>query len=205
MRRRDLVGWALLGAAAVAAAAALVPALRPLVLFGLYSVPANSAIPIPHEPGVLSFALLAPALPLALAGALGAFAGAWVDRWMLAWVFRRPMGEALRSARSWRALERWLMRAPFLTTLLVAFTGFPPVQIIRLLVVASGYSTWRYALALALGRLPRFYLMALLGQALGPPAWLMIALMLAFLVGPAIALLRRGPRPRLLEGEAPTS
>ena len=185
--------WCGMGVTALLTVGAGFPALRPAALFLFYSIPANSVIPIPHEPGVLYFSLLAPPLVLACAGAIGTFAAAYFDRWLLGWLVRGRAGKALRRSRSWQFMCRMLLRAPFPTIAVVAALGIPPVQAIRVLAASAHYPTRRYALALALGRFPRFYLIALLGRQLSPPGWLMGGLTIAFLAWPLYLVLRRAP------------
>ena len=176
------------------AIAALVPATRRPIEFLLYSIPANSILPLPHEPGLLYFSLLAPPLALAAAGALGAGLAAILDQAFIGWAFRGRGGAKLRRSKSWQGLTRLLLKAPATTVAIVSFTGFPPIQAVRLVVLASGgVSARRYAIATALGRFPRFYLIALLGRALAPPTWLVGAVTLAFLVWPLALLIRKPP------------
>jgi ribonucleoside-triphosphate reductase len=82
------------------------------------------------------------------------------------------------------------LRAPFATVAIVSFTGVPPIQAVRLLVLTTGYSTTRYASALALGRLPRFFVIALAGRALALPGSIMLVLTVVFLAWPAALFVR---------------
>jgi len=171
-------------------------ALIATLLFGLYAVPSNSVLPLPHEPGLLYFALYAPAWALALAGALGAALAAYADGWLVGWAFDRPTGDRLREEPSWRRISGWLGRWPFPTLVFVAFSGFPPIQVVRVIVLSTRYSLHRYAAAVALGRAPRFFLLALFGQLLQPPAWLMWALTAGFLAWAAFLVIRSARRAR---------
>lgn len=200
-------GWRLMAVAVAIAAVAL--GLSPLVaahvhaatLFGLYSVPSNSVIPLPHEPGLLYFIPRAAPLDLAVAGALGTLVAAYLDVVVVAWLFSRKTGEAVRRSRSWRVVTRVVMRAPFATVFVTAAVGIPPIQAVRLLVLATDYPLGRYALAAAAGRFLRFYGIASLGRALSPPTWIMTTLTVAFLVWP-VMLLFRAQRKRLVDDEA---
>jgi ribonucleoside-triphosphate reductase len=160
------------------------------VLFGLYSVPSNSVIPLPHEPGLLYFSVRAAPWALAIAGAIGTFVAAFADGVVVTWAFSRPTGDAVRRSRSWRVITRLLMRAPFLVVMLTSFLGVPPIQVVRLLVLSTDYPLTRYAWAAALGRLPRFYLIALAGRALSLPGWIMGAVTLVFLAFPVLLVVR---------------
>lgn len=187
-----LIASAVLGLLALAA---LWPAARRPIEFLLYSIPANSILPLPHEPGVLYFSLFAGPLPLAFAGAVGAGLAALLDRAFVGWAFTTRGGQKLSRAPSWQRLTRLLLRAPTATVIAVSFTGFPPIQAVRLLVLsARGMTARRYALATALGRFPRFYLIALVGRALAPPAWIVGAVTLVFLAWPLVLLIR-APAP----------
>jgi uncharacterized membrane protein YdjX (TVP38/TMEM64 family) len=166
------------------------------LLFALYSIPSNSVIPLPHEPGVLYFALYAPAWALAVAGTVGTFAAAYADGFLVRWALDRPGGERLRADPTWQRLADWLTRWPMPTLALVAFAGIPPIQVVRVLVLSTRYSRHRYALAVALGRFPRFFLLAVFGQLLSPPPWLMTALTLAFLAWAAFLVIRGARRTK---------
>jgi ribonucleoside-triphosphate reductase len=185
--------WTAVGVTILLTIGAGFPALRPAALFLFYSIPSNSVIPIPHEPGALYFSLLASPLALACAGALGTFVAAYLDRWLLGWLVRGRAGSALRRSRSWQVMTRMLLKMPFPTITVVAATGVPPVQAVRVLAASAGYPVRRYALAFALGRLPRFYLIALLGRELSLPGWLMGGLTIAFLAWPLYLVLRGAP------------
>lgn len=172
------------------------PAARRPIEFLLYSIPSNSVLPLPHEPGLLYFSQLASPLALATAGALGAALAALLDQAFIGWAFRGRGGAKLRRSKSWRWLTRMLLKAPLVTVAIVSFTGFPPIQAVRLVVLASGgVSARRYAIATAVGRFPRFYLIALAGRALAPPGWIVAVVTIAFLLWPLALLVRRPPPP----------
>src|SRR6185503_7276135 len=97
-------GAPLLARPAGARGGEVLTALIATLLFGLYAVPSNSVLPLPHEPGLLYFALYAPAWALALAGALGAALAAYADGWLVGWAFDRPTGDRLREEPSWRRI-----------------------------------------------------------------------------------------------------
>jgi uncharacterized membrane protein YdjX (TVP38/TMEM64 family) len=159
-------------------------------LWGLYAVPSNSVIPIPHEPGLLYFALTGSPWVLAVIGSLGVFCAAYFDQWLVGWAMARKVGRRLRDARSWQRTQRVLMRRPFPTLMGVAFLGFPPIQAVRVVVLSAGYSVHRYAVAVALGRLPRFLAIASLGYAVALPAWLTLGVALAFVGWAAVLVFR---------------
>jgi hypothetical protein len=180
--------------AALGAVASLMwssPEVASVIYFGLYSIPANSAIPLPHEPGTLYFARLAPALPLALAGTAGTFVAAYLDAPLVGYFFRRPTGLALKDSAVWRWATRMLLAAPFPALVVVSFTGFPPIQAVRLVALTSNYPVGRYATAVSIGRFPRFLIIALLGGMVAVPAWLLVGVTAIVLCWALVALRRR--------------
>ena len=187
-----VVVWSAVIVTALLTVAAGFPALRPALLFLFYSVPSNSLIPIPHEPGVLYFSLYASPLALATAGVCGVFLAAYVDHWLLGWLVRTRAGRRLERSRSWRFMTRMFMKAPFVTVVVIAISGVA-VQAARILAASARYSTRRYAAAMAVGRFPRFFLIALLGRALALPGWLLGGLTIAFLAWPLALVLRAEP------------
>ena len=76
-------------------------------------------------------------------------------------------------------------------TLFVA--GFTPVPFypFRFLVVMARYPRWKYLLAVFLSRTPRFYVLALLGQAIKIPDYLIIVIFIVLIASANIPLLRR--------------
>lgn len=181
-RRWTAFAWSLAGlAAAGGVVVAIAPHLAGLFLLAAYCVPANSILPIPHEPGVLFVAGFYAPLAVALAATAGSVVASFVDY--------AVVETALQSPRVARARERgvigWsirtMRRAPF--AIIVAFSLIPllPISVIRALAPASGYPFGRYLLAGLIGRLPRFYALAYLGHAIAFPAWLLVAITLVTL------------------------
>jgi membrane protein YqaA with SNARE-associated domain len=178
----------------------LLPTLSGLIVFALYCVPANSLLPLPHEPGLLYFAEFYSPWSLAIAGALGAAVGACTDYWIMN-IALRPAGdepggklkqsiERLRNAEHSQKAIRWFLRRPFVTTFVFALTPLP-MHFVRVLAPASGYSRNRYVLAIVLGCMPRFYLVALLGHQLSLPPWFFVLLFISMVAASTVAKRRQ--------------
>jgi len=155
-----------------------------LFLLTLYSIPANSILPVPHEPGVLFFARYYHPAWIAVAATAGSAAACLADYALVESLLRHPRINGAREARLYKWAVKWLMRFPFWT--IVAFTLVPvlPLYVARILAPASGYPLWRYAVANSVGRFPRFLGLAWVGHAFHFPGWLllgMFVLLLAFL------------------------
>jgi uncharacterized membrane protein YdjX (TVP38/TMEM64 family) len=108
-----------------------------------------------------------------LASALGAMAQLWGLRWLLSsrhpWTRRfAPSEQKLKAA-----MERY-RRASFLALVVVRATPVPDLPI-KLVAAAGGYPVGLYGLAVWLGALPYYYLLARIGHAFQPPLWIIVA------------------------------
>jgi uncharacterized membrane protein YdjX (TVP38/TMEM64 family) len=81
-------------------------------------------------------------------------------------------------------------RAPFVALWIAAFTPIPFYPF-RFLVVLARYPLFKYILALTLSRIPRFFILALLGRALQIPNSLLIALFIVLIASMNLPLLRK--------------
>lgn len=166
-----------LTAAAVAGLVVMLisPAHSGLFLFGIYAIPSNSILPVPHEPGLLFFAKYYEPLLIAVAGTLGTAIAAFADYGVVERALKHPKINGAREAKLYKWSVRWLMRFPFLTISLFAFTPLP-IYVVRVLAPASGYPVGRYVIAIMVGRLPRFFIVAWIGHMFKFPTWSLIAL-----------------------------
>lgn len=174
--------WALLGFA-VAGAAILyfVPDFAGMFLFSIYSMPANSLLPVPHEPGLLFFAKYYDPAWIALAGCVGTAVAAAIDYPVVKTAFNHPKIRRTRNTRLYRSSVKWLMRYPFMTIVVFAATPLP-VYVVRVLAPATGYPLWRYMLATMIGRFPRYFAVAWVGHLVHIPSWVLLGMFL-LLVG----------------------
>jgi membrane protein YqaA with SNARE-associated domain len=170
----------------------LAPALAGLWLLGLYCIPSNSILPIPHEPGVLYVARFYPPWEIAIAATAASAVVAFADYGLVEAAMRHPRVQGARDARLMRWAVRWMTRYPF--AIIVAFSLVPvlPISVIRALAPLSGYPLRRYIAAMVVGRLPRFYLLAWLGQVILIPGWVLLLVTLATL---AMMFLGSTPTP----------
>ncbi len=168
-------------AAAGLAIVTLAPSLTGLWLLGLYCIPSNSILPIPHEPGVLYVARFYSPLEITLAATTASAVVAIADYALVEAAMRHPRVQGARDARLMRWAVRWMTRFPF--AIIVAFSLVPvlPISVIRALAPFSGYPLRRYIAAIVVGRLPRFYLLAWLGQAILIPGWVLLLVTVATL------------------------
>lgn len=179
---------ALVAAATTAAVAGLVaviwPGGRPLVGYGLYAIAAHLLISVvPNEPMLLAAAKTQAPLLVAIAGTLGCIVAIVLDYALLGWlVNHRLVRREIDESAGFRWAQKYFGKAPF--WVIVASALLPvPFWPAKILAIVTDYPRSRFSLALILGRLPRFYVWALLGQRFKVPtsvlasAWLTLALM----------------------------
>lgn len=141
-------------------------------LFGGAFVTNVAVAVLPHEPLVIWYGnQLGVALTAVIATA-GTLAACYVDRLLFYRVITRRKLRASEGPLG--TMMRGFDRAPFSV---LAISGLTPLPFwpFKLLAFASEYPTSRYLAAIALGRLPRYALLAWLGVALPIPGWVVPA------------------------------
>lgn len=169
--------------AMVALAASLVIALAPgtttLVVFGLLTLwchgPLSPLLPAAYEPVLLGYGRLYSPFMLALFGALASTGIEYVNYHLYRKLLRvESLDRALRGPQMLRLMAPFYRR-PFLTVWLCVLTPLPDWAT-RVLASHSGYSVRRYLTAVFLARVPRFWLLAVLGVQLELGAWVIVAM-----------------------------
>ena len=127
------------------------------------------------------------------ASALGSVVQLLLLRWALAsnhpWTRRwTPSREKLTAT-----LQRY-PSASFLALVLARATPLPDAPL-KLVAAAVGYPAPRYGLAIFLGALPYYWLLALVGSKVKIPTWVLIAAMVVIVLGALIDVWRRRRRP----------
>lgn len=130
---------------------------------------------LPPGPPTLMAAKANPAWLLAVLGSMAAALAAVIDYFLVRRVFRAKALLPVQQHRLFKQAVRWAEVAPFLTVLVFAAVPLP-FMIPRVLVPLSGYPLRRYALAVALGRFPRVFVVAAFGRVVDVPTWLIEAL-----------------------------
>lgn len=166
-----LAAYAVVGAIVLA----VLPDLAGVFLLGAYCIPANSVVPVPHEPAMLYFAKFYHPFWCALAGTIGSLIACFADYAMVGAAMRHRALASTRNSRLFQWSTRWMKRFPFAITVLFSFTPLP-ISIVRILAPAVEYSVRRYMLAQIVGRFPRFYILAWIGHTVLIPTWIIIGL-----------------------------
>lgn len=161
----------------------LAPRFDGLFLLAIYCIPANSVLPIPHEPGVLYVAQFYHPVWVALAATTGAVVVSFADYALVKAAMRHPRVSGATEKGLFKWAVKWMQRFPFWIIVLFSLTPLP-IYVVRLLAPASGYPIERYVAAQLVGRFPRFLLLAWIGQTVMLPGWAlftMFALLLGFM------------------------
>ena len=163
---------------------------RPIGYF-LVMIPVQGVLSLPLEPATMIIAKVAPPWEIALLGSLAAAVTALLDYFIVRRLFRVAALDRLRAHRLFSRVERYAKVAPFLTIFL--FAALPlPFAIPRVMMPITGYSLPRYVAGMALGRLPRLYVLALFGQLFDVPSWVLGAILIgAVVLGGLGAALRK--------------
>jgi ribonucleoside-triphosphate reductase len=149
--------------------------------------PISPFLPAAYEPTLLFFGRLYPPL---LIGVLGTLGNLYVE--FLDYCLFRKLGDfgpyrRFQDHPLFARAVRLFARRPFLTVWLFAWSPLPD-WMVRLLAPAARYPVGRYLVAMGLGRLPRFWLLAALGSWLLPPPWLLLAVALGSAALTVVAL-----------------
>ncbi len=169
-RRWDAVVW---GTGIVGLAGfpilALIPEALPLVWFALVAVPINGPfspiLPAAFEPLIMEVAKYAPAIAVTLVGLVVQLYAEFFNWHIYAWVLDRRRLQGFRSHRHVQRAVGYFSRSPFITVVVFAFTPLP-FWVARILAILQRMPLAPYFLATAIGRLPRLFFYAWLGDQL---------------------------------------
>jgi membrane protein YqaA with SNARE-associated domain len=157
-----------------------VPELRRLVLLFFYSIPANSFVPVPHELGMIYFGQYYTPSLVALVAAAGTVTVCFIDYQAVNFAFGLKHLQKVKQTDLYRGAIQYFLKAPFVSLVAAAAMPFIPFYIFRVLSPTAGYPLRRYMLAIFIGRLPRYYVFALMGSTLDLPS---LAVVLAAILG----------------------
>jgi membrane protein YqaA with SNARE-associated domain len=160
----------------------LLPAYRGLACLFWLSIISNTVIPLtPHEPILLLYGQLYSPLLVAICATIAVSLIEYINYQILVPVIELKKAKSFREKRYFQRAEHYFNKLPF-TSLIVSCITPVPFFPFRILAVTTGYSIKRYVFSIFVGRIPRYYVLALTGQMLNLPTWVYIAVMIAFLV-----------------------
>jgi ribonucleoside-triphosphate reductase len=159
-----------------------------LIGYFAYMSVATSLIPLPLLPYVIALGKVFDPGLVALIGTLGNCLAAFVEYHLLTWFFSKSeLEQRLQANPSYQKFSHYFERAVFPCLLISALTPIP-FEPFRLAAILIRYNITLYLLAIFIGRLPRYYIMAQLGHFFVIPNSYLIALLLVLLLLPIIVL-----------------
>ena len=156
--------------------------------FGYMSV-ACTLIPLPTPPYVIALGKVYDPIIVGLAGAIGNCIAAFVEYHLLLWIFSKTeLQQHVETNRIFQRFSYYFGRMAFVC---LVFTGFTPIPFepFRFAAILIRYNLPLYLLAVLLGRFPRYYLIALIGDQFQIPTRYLIILLIVSLVIPIIGML----------------
>ena len=164
------------------------PPLWQLVLYFWYSIPSNSFVYLPNEPGVLFAAAIYEPWVVAVVGGVATMIACIIDYVVIKRVFElRPVAPVKQTALYKRAVRYFYWR-PWPTIAILAVSPFPFYPV-RVLAPSSNYPLWKYTSASVIGRMGRYYLLAIGGSWMHVPHEYLILMVVGLLCTPLMAVL----------------
>jgi MoaA/NifB/PqqE/SkfB family radical SAM enzyme/membrane protein YqaA with SNARE-associated domain len=147
----------------------------PYLTVFFYSIPSNMGISFfPHEPVIFWYARFLNLLSLSAVAAAGTLVAAFLDYRFFSKVLNLQYSTKYKSTNLYRRSYYWFYKMPFISLVVAGFTPIPFYPF-KFMAYASKYPLRKYLLAVAVGRFPKYYLLALAGQAFQVPGWMIIA------------------------------
>jgi len=172
---------------------------RPLLYFFIYSIPSNLAISLfPHEPVLIYLGATYNPIVLACILMIGTWIAGLLDCYVFVPLFTHKAMDRVKATSGYQTAVRWFGYQPFLTLVVAGFSPIP-FFIFKFIAFATKYPMPKYLAALLVGRLPRYYLLALIGAVFDIPNSLVIA---AFIIMLLLYALRGLPYLAKLAREA---
>jgi membrane protein YqaA with SNARE-associated domain len=138
------------------------PRYTQLAIYGLYAIPAHLLISfLPHEPALWIAARLYPAIVVAVVGTAATVVAIVLDYWLIGWLVNHHLVKPVVQESRWFTFaSRWFRKAPALLIVGSALTPGVPFYPVKIMAIAADYPLRRFIVALIVGRLPRFYVLA---------------------------------------------
>jgi ribonucleoside-triphosphate reductase len=178
------------------------PEYRQLTLLFLYIIPSNSFLPFPHEPAIIFYGKLYGPLLTTATAIVPTIIACIIDYVVLTPVFSRTRLATIKRSGIYLKTVYYYSKAPFWTNFIAAISPIPFYPV-RILSVASEYPLWKYSLSVVLGRIPRYYFLALSGAMLNIPNWLILIFFFSLILVPVYNKLADRKKETSFEVEDP--
>ena len=144
-----------------------------LAFLFFYIIPSNSFIPFPHEPAIIYYGKIFGPLLTTLTAIIPTIIACIIDYAVLTPVFFRTRVSRMKDTRIYQKTVYYYQKAPFFTNFMAAISPVPFYPV-RVLSVSSAYPLWKYTSSVLLGRIPRYFILALFGDLLNIPNWVIL-------------------------------
>ncbi len=144
-----------------------------LAFLFFYIIPSNSFIPFPHEPAIIFYGKIFGPLLTTLTAIIPTIIACIIDYAVLTPVFFRTRVSRMKDTRIYQKTVYYYQKAPFFTNFMAAISPVPFYPV-RVLSVSSAYPLWKYTSSVLLGRIPRYFILALFGDLLNIPNWVIL-------------------------------
>jgi len=166
------------------------PIIDPLLNFFLYSIPSNAAISfLPHEPILMFLGSSYDPIILALIGTASTLIAGILDYFIYVPLLSHNALKNIKETSSYQKAIKWFGLNPFLTLIVAGLTPVP-FFLFKIISFSYHYPLPKYLSALAIGRFPRYFLLAYAGEVLQVPGWILITV---FIIMVALFLIKSLP------------
>lgn len=157
------------------------PRYAELLIFMGYMTLSTTFLAFPHEPVIIYYAsVYGPIIP-ALLAIIPTLVGSFLDYGILSPVLNHTVLEKYKSKSWYGKIIPYFTIFPFVTIFFCAITPLPFYPV-RLLSIISSYSLLKYSIAVILGKIPRFLLIAAGGKLLNLDDKLIILIFIIFIL-----------------------
>lgn len=172
------------------------PQVHPWLVLFIYSIPSNSAVSLfPHEPVLVHYGTMYNPWLLAAIASIATLCSAYLDYRIFVPILNLDALRRFKKMLIYRKVIQYFWKIPFWVIVIAGFTPVPFV-VIKGLAFSSRYPLRRYMAAVFVGRFPRYYLLALMGQLYHIPSWILvvafIAIFIYYITRPGVLPWRRG-------------
>ena len=130
--------------------------------FFWYSIPGNSFVLLPHEPAVVYAGTVYSPWLVAIVGGQATTVASIIDHTLFTRTLQFETVAQIKETRVIRVAVRWFNWQPWWTIVFFAFSPVPFYPI-RIVAPMASYPVFGYVSAVVVGRVPRYFLLALGG------------------------------------------
>ena len=159
-----------------------------LILF-FYAFVSNVALAVvPHEPVVIWYGAQIGVWITAAIATAGTIVASAVDHRVFVPVLDRVSSSRTMTSGIIGKMRGWFGKAPFA---IIALSGMTPLPSwpFKAMAFAGGYPLGRYLAAVAVGRFPRYALLAWLGVVVNIPTWVLASVFAVLILVPLVRLI----------------